>query len=182
MSSRINPPHRYLSSLALTMLLTVFMISGLGVGRAYGGACLDCTRECCAASKTTGITACSCARSLSCLRNCNELCCPVVFQPGFDDTAAIDPDGKHIVLSGHVMCDEGVNFHLRLTVTQHGSVAEANANGVCGSGSTLWDASGHTYHFPGLIPGPATACGLAIADNGFVSNSTQWCKEITLEE
>jgi hypothetical protein len=71
---------------------------------------------------------------------------------------------------------------LRLTLTQHGAVAEASTNGDCAGGSTPWEATAHTEHFPGFIAGPALACGLGIAGTGTTSSATQWCREITLEE
>lgn len=153
--------------------------------RASATTCVGCIADICKQSKDT----CNCVTTRGCIAGARGLCeaqglcIPVVFQPGFDETAELSSDGRQIALGGPIECTAGqrVQF-IRVTVTQDGVIGEGRTVGdVCAGSGDEWTAIVHAHGRSGFTSGTATACGLgALGDPGDTLAAFQWCREITL--
>jgi hypothetical protein len=154
-------------------------------GRASATTCLGCIIDVCKQSADT----CNCTSTRGCIGGARGLCelvgscIPVVFQPGFDETAELSSNGRVIAVGGPIDCTAGARIQfIRVTVTQDGAITEGRiVGGVCAGSGDEWAATLHAQGRAGFTTGPATACGLGVlGDPGDTLATFQWCREITL--
>ncbi len=97
--------------------------------------------------------------------------------------AIISSDGREVVVSGPIRCDEGNCLQLRVTVTQRttAAVAEAVWNGDCAGRIQKWEVTVLAKGEPRFEEGQAQACTIATsARSGETSDAYQWCVDVIL--
>jgi hypothetical protein len=108
---------------------------------------------------------------------------------GIETPLALSANNRLIRVAGHtgqVDCEAGLQFHVRVTVTQQstGAVAEGHAQERCTGGSQTWEALATTRGRTVFESGEALVCGFATVrdreDRGAIIFTRQWCRAITL--
>ena len=99
--------------------------------------------------------------------------------------AIVSSDGREIVVSGPIRCDEGNCFQIRVTVTQRttGAVAETVWNGDCVGRVQKWEVTALAKGESRFEEGPAQASALLTsARGGKALDAYQWCVDVILAE
>ena len=102
-----------------------------------------------------------------------------------DPVAVVAGDGRHLIVTGPIRCNQTERTYLRVTVTQRstGAVAEGNAFFTCTVDIQQWEVHAVTHGKAPFAEGPATA--VAVASTTFRGDTTdahQWLVDITLVE
>ena len=95
----------------------------------------------------------------------------------------VSSDGREVVVSGPIQCEEGDYLQLRVTVTQRttAAVAETVWNGVCAGRVQKWEVTALAKGESRFEEGPAQACALATSTrSGKQSDADQWCVDVIL--
>ena len=101
-----------------------------------------------------------------------------IFQNTIDPDVDLGYQGRQLLVSGPIACDEGELLFLELTVTQ-------STTGASGSGRTLlhctgelqhWEVQVHAHRRQAFEAGPAEACARGITLlRGQVTDEREWC-------
>ena len=97
--------------------------------------------------------------------------------------AIVRSDGREVVASGPIQCDEGHCLQLRVTVTQEttAAVAEAVWDGECAGRVQKWEVTAVATGECRFEEGLAKVCALATTTHsGKGSDADQWCKDVVL--
>ena len=97
--------------------------------------------------------------------------------------AIVTDNGRHILVTGPIECNEGERSELRVTVTQRptGAVAEGRAFIICTGNLQQWEVVVATGGKETFQEGPATAVGLArTTAHGDTTDAHQWLVNVTL--
>ena len=96
--------------------------------------------------------------------------------------ATLTDDGRHVVLTGPIQCDDHQPADLRLTVTQRatGAVAEGTGRIDCTPGVQPWEVRAAVQGKARFAEGPAIAVGLAVTSTGRgdADDAHQWKVEV----
>ncbi len=106
-----------------------------------------------------------------------------VISPEFTSTLILKPNHRVILAGGHVGCTASETFNIEATITQEstGAVAVGYTQGFCTGERQIWDAIAPARGPAQFEVGPALACGLLRTRlRGQVTDSFQWCKNVTL--
>jgi hypothetical protein len=100
-----------------------------------------------------------------------------------DANATLADNGRHVILTGPVSCDDGERASLRVTVTQRstGAVAEGQIFVTCNGDEQHWKIVAATQGAEDFEQGPAVAVALGrTTTQGKATDAHQWLVEITL--
>ncbi len=102
---------------------------------------------------------------------------------GFDTPLPVIDAGRNVVVSGHGGCTDGEQVTVAITVTQTSSsaVATGQHEQQCNGGLQTWSSVVTAVSTSSFGDGPAETCGLATTrDNGAVTDTFEWCKDVDL--
>jgi len=102
-----------------------------------------------------------------------------------DPVAIVADNGRHLVVTGPVACDQRERTYLRVTVTQRttGAVAEGDTFITCTVEIQQWEVHAVTRGKASFEDGPATAVAIAVSNSrGQTTDAHQWLVNITLVE
>jgi hypothetical protein len=104
-----------------------------------------------------------------------------------DPVAIVTDNGRHIIVTGPLVCTAGERAHLRVTVTQRatGAVAEGRTLVTCTGGDPThpqqWEVHASVQDKETFEEGSATAVALdRTTTQGDTTDAHQWLVEITL--
>ncbi len=100
-----------------------------------------------------------------------------------DAVAIVTENGRHIRVTGPILCSEGEPAYLRVTVTQRstGAVAEGSTLIACTAAIQQWAVHASTQGRAAFQEGPAVAVALArTTDRGDTDDAHQWLVNIVL--
>lgn len=100
-----------------------------------------------------------------------------------DPVATITDNGRQIIVTGPIRCDEIQRGDLRVTVTQRstGAVAEGRTVITCTVDEQQWEVRASVQGKKAFEAGPAIAVALASTSNsGDTDDAHQWLVDITL--
>ena len=98
-------------------------------------------------------------------------------------TALVTDTGRHVIVTGPIVCDTGERAAVRVTVTQRttGAVAEGITRVVCRGTEQQWKVHAAAYGNESFEQGTAWAVGLArTSDGARTTDAHQWLVEIAL--
>ena len=102
-----------------------------------------------------------------------------------DPIAIVTGNGRHIVVTGPIACDEAETAYVRVVVTQRatGAVAEGSTFITCSGDTQQWEAQASSQGKATFEEGPATAVALGRTTfRGEATDAHQWLVDITLTE
>jgi len=101
----------------------------------------------------------------------------------------IDPiatvNGRHVILTGPIRCDEGQTVTIGVTVTQRptGALAEGQTRLICTGDTQHWEIDAATHGNETFESGTATAVAVGrTTDRGVTDDAQQWLVQVTLAE
>jgi len=104
-------------------------------------------------------------------------------------TNTIDPvatvEGRHVILTGPIRCDEGQRVMIGVTVTQRstGALAEGDTHLICTGETQHWEIRASTRDNETFEAGTATAVTVGrTTERGVTDDAQQWLGQITLAE
>jgi hypothetical protein len=100
-----------------------------------------------------------------------------------DPVAIVTDNGRHIVVTGPIVCTESEMAYLRVTVTQRatGAVAEGRTRITCTGDTQHWEAHASTQGNETFQEGSATAVALGhTTAGGDTDDAHQWLVNVTL--
>lgn len=100
-----------------------------------------------------------------------------------DGTAKLTDNGRTIIVTGPIQCDQTQPTYMRVTVSQRstGAVANGIANITCTADEQQWEVRITTQGNATFEEGPAFAVALAkTTQNGKPDDAHQWLVPITL--
>jgi hypothetical protein len=101
-----------------------------------------------------------------------------------DPVARVTDNGRRIIVTGPLRCDQSQRTPVRVTVTQRstGAVAEGQTFVDCSTTVQQWEVHAFTQGRETFSEGPATATALArtATDRGEHDDAHQWLVTITL--
>jgi hypothetical protein len=101
-----------------------------------------------------------------------------------DSVAIVTDNGRHIIVTGPIVCTENERAHLRVTVTQRatGAVAQGRTRITCTGDTQQWEVHASTQGKETFEEGSATAVALGrTTTRGETTDAHQWLVDITLE-
>jgi hypothetical protein len=109
-----------------------------------------------------------------------------IAQNTIDDVAIVSHNGRHLLVSGPLSCDQNQRVVMRVTVTQRttGAVAEGYTTFIGTVAEQQWEVHATTLGIRGFQPGPATVVALARSAGapGRPDDAHQWLVNVTLVE
>ncbi len=103
-----------------------------------------------------------------------------------DSVARVSHGGRHVDLTGPIVCDQTQAVRMRVTVTQRttGAVAEGYASFTGTQETQTWHVHAVARGPDRFVPGDATAVGLAMSTGspGHNDDAHQWLVPVTLVE
>ncbi len=102
-----------------------------------------------------------------------------------DPVAIVADHGRHLIVTGPIICTAGERAYVRVTVTQRtsGAVAEGNSFVTCTGALQQWEVHALTQGAASFTPGAATAVGLgSTSARGKANDAHQWLVNVTLVE
>jgi hypothetical protein len=111
--------------------------------------------------------------------------------PAFTASPELDARGREVVVRGHITCDPGDLFRIRVTVSQlatdelDGAVGEGTTQGFCtGEIFQAWVAKAKAHASTVFDEeGAWKVCAVAITQGkGPINDAFQWCKDFPLLE
>lgn len=106
----------------------------------------------------------------------------VVFNT-IDANAVVTDNGRHLIVTGPIVCDSGERAEIRVTVTQRttGALAEGLARVICTGQPQHWKVHAATQGDQLFEEGAARAVGLArTSDRASTTDAHQWLVDIVL--
>jgi len=100
-----------------------------------------------------------------------------------DPVAIVADNGRHIIVTGPIRCDQEERADLRVTVTQRdtGAVAEGSTIFTCTVETQQWEVHAVTHGKATFEEGPATAVAVAsTSSRRQTTDAHQWLVAITL--
>jgi len=100
-----------------------------------------------------------------------------------DPLAVVTDNGRHLIVTGPMVCTLGERAYLRVTVTQRstGAVAEGGAVIACTGNTQQWQVLAAIQGNETFQPGPAAAVAIArTTSRGETTDAHQWLVNITL--
>jgi hypothetical protein len=100
-----------------------------------------------------------------------------------DGGALLTDEGRHLVVTGPIICTPGERALLRVTVTQRptGALAEGSTLFTCSGQPQQWAVHATSQGREAFVPGSATAVASArTTQHGETSDAHQWLVEVAL--
>ena len=100
-----------------------------------------------------------------------------------DPVAIVTDNGRHIMVTGPIVCTERERAHLQVTVTQRstGAVAQGRTRITCTGDTQQWEVHASTQGDETFQEGSATAVALGrTTSHGETTDAHQWLVDITL--
>jgi hypothetical protein len=102
-----------------------------------------------------------------------------------DPVAIVAGGGRHLIVTGPILCDQVERVELRVTVTQRttGAVAEGYTIFECALATEQWEVHAVAHGNAAFEEGPAIAVAVAsTSSRGTTTDAHQWLVNVTLVE
>jgi hypothetical protein len=100
-----------------------------------------------------------------------------------DANAVVTDNGRHVIVTGPIVCDSGERAEIRVTVTQRttGALAEGLTRVICTGLQQRWKVHAAAQANESFEEGAARAVGLArTSDRASTTDAHQWLVDIAL--
>ena len=100
-----------------------------------------------------------------------------------DANAVVTDNGRHVIVTGPIVCDRGERAEVRVTATQRttGALAEGLTRVVCTGQPQQWEVHAAAQANESFEESAARAVGLArTSDRALTTDAHQWLVDIAL--